>query len=258
MGNFNPIQTLEKEKSLQEKILECLNISKYFGRIQALNNVSFYLKKKEILGIMGDNGAGKSTLIKIIRGAIKPTSGKILLEGKEVIFESPREAANAGIGAVYQESALVEHLTMAENFFLGQEPTRSVLGGLFKFVDFKKMWKESSDSLKELGFDLDVRELISNFSGGQRQAVAITRAMHFKPKLILLDEPTSALSEKAIDILFEILRKSKELYPMIFVGHDLDDALRLCDRIIVLKHGEVEVEVEVEKGMSRDQLITYM
>ena len=227
MDNFSSIQILEKEKSLQAKILECLNISKNFGRIQALNNVSFYLKKKEILGIMGDNGAGKSTLIKIIRGAIKPTSGKILLEGKEVIFESPREATNAGIGAVYQESALVEHLTMAENFFLGQEPTRSVFGGLFKFVDYKKMWKESSESLKELGFDLDVRELISNFSGGQRQAVAITRAMHFKPKLILLDEPTSALSEKAIDILFEILKKSKELYPMIFVGHDLDDALRL-------------------------------
>ncbi|HSV32002.1 MAG TPA: ATP-binding cassette domain-containing protein [Atribacteraceae bacterium] len=247
-----------EETSQGAVMLECSHVAKSYGRVRALNDISFQLRKKEILGIAGDNGAGKSTLIKIIRGAVKPSSGKIYLEGREVIFESPREATEAGVACVYQESTSVEQLTMAENFFLGQEPVRPVWGGLFRFVDYRKMWEESRVSLKELGFDLDVRELISNFSGGQRQAVAITRAMHFKPKLILLDEPTSALSEKAIDVFFEILRRSKHNYPMIFVTHDLDDTLRLCDRIIVIKHGEVTFETKVGQGIDRDELITYM
>ena len=220
--------------------------------------MSLKLRRREILGLVGDNGAGKSTLIKIIRGAIKSTGGEIYVEGKKKKFNSPRDATREGIQCVYQESALVEQMNVAENFFIGQEPVNRYAKGLINFVDFEKMRKDADKSLEKMGFHLDVTEEIRNFSGGERQAVAVTRALYFQPKILLLDEPATALSEKAKRKLFSFLRKAKKICPMIFVTHVLDDAIQLCDRIIMLKLGEITFEFETRKGFDKEVILSHM
>ncbi len=239
-------------------ILECRSIVKNFGQIQALKGVSIELRKGEILGIIGDNGAGKSTLIKIIRGALKPTSGEIYLEGKKREFNSPRDAIREGIQCVYQESALVEQLSIAENFFIGQEIVKKYASGLVNFVDFKKMREETDKYLSKMGFHLNVREEISNFSGGERQAVSVMRALYFNPKILLLDEPATALSEKAKRKLFTLFQKAKKICPMIFVTHALEDAIQVCDRLIILKLGEITFESKTGKGLREEEILRYM
>ncbi len=238
-------------------VLECRGVTKNYGHIQALKEVSFILRKGEILGLVGDNGAGKSTLVKIIRGALIPTSGAIYIEGKPQRFRSPRDAIRNGIQCVYQESALVEQLSIAENFFLGQEPVRRFLG-LFRFVDFKMEHDESSKFLAKMGFDLDVREEISNFSGGQRQAVSVMRALYFNPKILLLDEPLTALSEKAKGVLRSFLIEVRKTCPVILVTHDFEGALEICDRLIVLKLGQVSAELDTRAGASKEEMLRYL
>jgi len=245
------------DASEREVLLECKNIVKYYGHIEALRGVSFKLYKGEILGIVGDNGAGKSTLIKIIRGAIRPTAGEIIIQGRKKHFSSPMDAVKAGIQCVYQESALVEQMTVAENFFLGQEPTRRLFGFL-RVLDTGLMCRETDTALRRIGFHMNVREKISNFSGGQRQAVAVARAVSFNPKIILLDEPTSALSEKAKSELFKLFQSLKHNHALIFVTHDLNDALDLCDRILILKLGQVVFEGPVDERLSREKLLSLM
>jgi len=232
--------------------LECRNIVKYYGHVQALNNVNLRLRKGEVLGLVGDNGAGKSTLVKILRGVIKPTSGDVLIEGVKREFKSPRDAVQQGIQCVYQEDALVEQLSVAENFFLGQEPIRNKKNALVKLVDYKTMREESSRFLSEMGFKLDVIDEINSFSGGERQAVSILRALYFDPKILLLDEPTTALSEKAKERLFTLLEETKKSCPMILITHDIYDAVRMCDRIVVLKHGQIVYELEI-KGVKQEE-----
>ncbi|MQY73925.1 MAG: ATP-binding cassette domain-containing protein [Clostridia bacterium] len=251
-------RSLSKKQVGSDIVLECRNISKNFGHIQALRDVSFELRKGEILGLVGDNGAGKSTLIKIIRGVFKPTSGEIYIEGEKKEFNNPRDSIREGIQCVYQESALVEQLSVAENFFIGQEPIKRYTKGWVRFVDFKKMREEANKCLVEVGFHLDVMEEITNFSGGERQAVAVTRALYSKPKILLLDEPTTALSEKAQIRLFTLFREIKEICPLIFVTHDLDDVIQLCDRMIILKLGELAFESEIKEGFSKEKIFQHM
>lgn len=247
-----------KKRAVSDVILECMNISKSFDHIQALKDVSFKLRKGEILGLVGDNGAGKSTLIKILRGVIRPTSGETYIEGKKKKFNSPRDAVREGIQCVYQESALVEQLSVAENFFIGQEPVKRYANGLINFVDFEKMGKDSDRHLARMGFHLKVTDEIRNFSGGERQAVAVMRALYFEPKILLLDEPATALSEKAKRKLFALLRASKKICPIIFVTHDLNDAVKLCDRIIMLKLGEIIFEFKAKKDLTVEKILRYM
>jgi simple sugar transport system ATP-binding protein len=246
------------EKLVFGVILECRNISKSFDQIEALKDVSFRLTQGEILGLVGDNGAGKSTLIKILRGVIEPTSGEIYIEGKKKKFNSPRDAIREGIQCVYQEAALIEQLSVAENFFIGQEPVRRYANGLVNFVDFKKMEKDSDEYLARMGFHLKVTDEIRNFSGGERQAVAVMRALYFKPRILFLDEPTTALSEKAKRALFDLLRASKKICPMIFVTHDLKDAIELCDRIIILKLGKIVSEFKAREGLNVEEILAHM
>lgn len=247
-----------KTYASSDTVLECRDLSKNFGHVRALRGVSFWLRRGEILGIVGDNGAGKTTLIKIIRGAIEPTSGEIYIEGKRKKFKSPRVAAREGIQCVYQESALVEQLSVADNFFMGQELVKRHAKGLINLVEWEKMKRETNKHLSRMGFHLDVTEEIRNFSGGERQAVAVTRALYFKPKILLLDEPATALSEKAKRKLFTLFRKIKKICPMIFVTHDLEDSIQLCDRIILLKLGEKTFEFETKKGLTREEIVRYM
>jgi len=234
-------------------ILECRNITHYYGPVRALNNINLKLKDGEVLGLVGDNGAGKSTLVKILRGVIKPTMGTIIVDGKVKVFNSPRDAVREGIYCVYQEQAIVGQLSVAENFFLGQEPVKG--GGIFPFkvIDYKKMIRESEIYLKKMGFDLHVGEEINNFSGGERQAVSILRAIYFNPKILLLDEPTTALSEKAKRRLFELLQETVKVCPMILITHDIYDAVRICNRILVLKHGNIVYEYRIEEHLPEEE-----
>ena len=246
------------ESPVSDVILECRNVSKSFDQIEALKDVSFKLSRGEILGLVGDNGAGKSTLIKILRGVIQPTSGEIYIEGKQKKFNSPRDAIREGIQCVYQEAALVEQLSVAENFFIGQEPIKRYANGLINFVDFEKMEKDSDEYLARMGFHLNVTDEIRHFSGGERQAVAVMRALYFNPKILFLDEPTTALSEKAKKALFDLLQASKKACPMILVTHDLKDAIELCDRIIMLKLGKIVFEFEAKEGLSVEEVLRHM
>ena len=239
--------------SSNETVMECKNITHFYGHVQALNNVNLKLRKKEMLGLVGDNGAGKSTLVKILRGVQKPTKGDIFIEGEKIIFNSPRDAVQHGIQCVYQEQAIVEQLSVAENFFLGQEPIKGNKRTIAKLVDYNKMIEESSRFLSKMGFDLHVGEEINNFSGGERQAVSILRALYFNPKILLLDEPTTALSEKAKVRLFELLQETVRVCPMILITHDIYDAIRICNRIVVLKHGNIIYEYKIEEHLSEEE-----
>ncbi len=221
--------------------LECREITKYYGNSLALHRVNLKLGSRELLGLVGDNGAGKSTLVKILRGVIKPTSGEIFVYGVKKEFGSPREAQASGIQSVYQEGAIVEQLSVAENFFLGQEPVAAEAGPI-RLVNYRRMAAEARRYLARMGFDLNVYEEIGRFSGGEKQAVEILRALYFDPKILLLDEPTTALSERAKQKLFELLQETKKICPMILITHELFDAIRLCDRIAVIKRGEIVYE----------------
>ena len=256
------IKSKERQPSARRQpsvVLECRDIQKDYGRIRALDGVSFELHEGEILGLIGDNGAGKSTLVKIIRGALAATSGTLFVDGKKRQFRSPRDAIRAGIQCVYQESALIEQLSVQENFFLGQEPLRPGFAGALGFVDFKHMQAQTGSYLERMGFELDVRDEIGNFSGGQRQAVSVMRALYFDPKILLLDEPLTALSEKAKDRLQKFLLEVRDVCPMILVTHDFKGAVDVCDRMIVLKHGKVAGEISThETDLSKEDTLDYL
>jgi ABC-type sugar transport system ATPase subunit len=147
---------------------------------------------------------------------------------------------------------------VAENFFIGQEPVKQYANGLINFIDFDKMEKDSDEYLARMGFHLKVKDEIRNFSGGERQAVAVMRALYFKPKILFLDEPTTALSEKAKRALFVLLQASRKVCPMIFVTHDLNDAIELCDRILILKLGKIAFEFNTKGGLSVEEILRYM
>jgi len=241
-------------------VLEVEGLCKFFGGIKAVNQVYFKLYEREILGIVGDNGAGKSTLIKIIRGAIEPTSGEIFLRDKRIIFHSPRDAMNHGIQCVYQDLALVNKLSVIDNFFLGREEEKKVLGFL-PILSEMVMKKKAKSALREIGYEeIEIEEKVSNLSGGQRQAVAIARAVFAEPEpdIVLMDEPTSALSEKGKQKVFQFVMFLKQKHSVILVSHDLNAALQVCDRIIILKLGEIVFESDVCDGLSVQQLVSLM
>jgi ABC-type sugar transport system ATPase subunit len=249
---------LTAELASPPTLLECSNISKYYGKVAALEDVSLQLYDGEILGLVGDNGAGKSTLIKIIRGVVRPDSGSISVGGVQQQFRSPIDAIHAGIQCVYQEATVVEQLSLAENFFLGQEPEKQYLAGLIRLVDFDLMRQHAATALSELGFELDVSLKVSEFSGGERQATAVARALYFSPRILLLDEPTSALSEKAKTVLYQLLLSLKGRVGMILVSHDLDAALSVSDRIVILKHGRVVRSLATSEGLDRRDVLAHM
>ncbi len=233
--------------------LEVENVSKNYGSIEALKNVSFDLKSNEVLGIVGDNGAGKSTMIQILRGALQPTRGNIYVNGEQKRFHSPQDAIASGIECVYQESATVDELTVAENFFVGREPTRYRF-----FVNFRQMKRETESQLAEMGFQFDTGKKVKDLSGGERRAVSILRALYFDPRILLLDEPFTALSEKAREKVTGLLRKVKEHCSMIFVTHYFEDALRICDRLVILRHGEVSFRTDTVEGVDREQMMEHI
>lgn len=239
-----------KAGSNSKELLRMESIHKWFGKVRALNGVDFSIKKAENIGLVGDNGAGKSTLIKVIAGYHQANKGEIYFDGKKVKISSPKDARALGIETVYQEQALAPHLSISRNIFMGREPSR-VLGFLRKDV----MNDESMGALRSIGLKLRSPDIpIATLSGGERQGVAIARALHFKAKLVILDEPTIALSVKEVREVLEFVRELKRKgISVIFITHNLNQIFAIADRIVVLSHGEKLVDVE-KKDTTIDKL----
>lgn len=220
-------------------LVEMIGIHKWFGFIHALKGVDFTLNAGEIVGLIGDNGAGKSTLIKILAGVYPPDKGKIKLEGREVRFRSPKDAQNYGIATVYQELALVDSLDVAGNICLGREPSR--IGGetLLAILARSKMRAFAAKLLESLRIEVPVTALAGELSGGQRQAVAISRALYQQPRVVIMDEPTAALAVQETSKVLNLARmlKQKEI-GVIFISHTLPEVFSVADRIVVLRKGE--------------------
>jgi len=219
-------------------LLEAKGIVKSFGAVIALNNVDFYVDYGEVVGLVGDNGAGKSTLIKILAGYYQPDRGRIFFEGREVAFRSPAEARKLGIEVVYQHLALVPYMNIYRNMFLGKEIVKKF--GFIKVLDKKRMKEEAKKMLKRAGIvkDLDVELSVDRLSGGERQIIAINRALHFGAKLLLLDEPTSALSVRECEeVLKQVLELKKKGVGCVIVSHNIYHVYSVADRIVVLDRG---------------------
>ncbi len=227
------------ERTGSEPILSCRDLSKRFGGVHALEKVSFELGRGEVLALAGDNGAGKSTLIKAISGVHHPDEGEIWFKGAPARFENPRQARETGIETIYQDLALADNLDVGANVFLGREPLVSFLG--LKRLDRTKMRDAAHEVLETLDIDIPRRKLrqpVRNLSGGQRQAVAIGRAIYWKAELLIMDEPTAALGvpeQRKVKEL--ILRLKDQGVAVLFISHNLVDIFDVADRIMVLRRG---------------------
>jgi len=214
------------------------NIVKRFGTITALDGVDFEINRHEVMALLGDNGAGKSTLIKILTGVYPPTGGRIFFEGQRVQIQSPREARALGIETCYQDLALVNQMSITRNFFLGRELIHRV--GPVRWLDVGKMDAETRSSLREIGIDIrSPTEKVGKLSGGERQSIAIGRARHFGAKLLILDEPTSALSvAETRKVLTYIANAKEQGLSVIFITHNVHHVYQVADRYTIIRHGK--------------------
>jgi ribose transport system ATP-binding protein len=233
-------------------LLDLTGISKSFGGVQALRDVDFTLRAGEIHGLVGENGAGKSTLMKIIAGVHSDFTGTMKLDGKEVHFRSARDALNAGVGMVHQELSIVPDLSVAENVFLGTQPTK---GGV---IDWGRMVREAREHLAGLGIDVNPRERMGSLSIGLQQLIELARVLFSGARIIILDEPTSALSPPEVERLFAVLRRLKERgKSFVFISHFLDDILRISDEVTIFRNGRKIVTSPV-KGIDKSWVIERM
>ncbi len=218
--------------------LKLSGISKSFGAIQALQNVSLELGPGEVMGLMGDNGAGKSTLVKIIAGNFSPSAGEIRIDDKAVNFHQPIDARREGIEIVHQNLALCDHLTAASNVFLGREPMRRI--GPLKVIDYDEMRRTSAKLFARLKSETRPRDVVRRMSGGQRQAVAIARTLLSDAKIVLLDEPTAAISVRQVAEVLDLIRNLRDHgISVILISHRMPDVFAVADTVAVLRRGEL-------------------
>ena len=221
-------------------LVECRRLHKWYSGVHALKDVSLAIQPGEVVGLVGDNGAGKSTLIKILSGVHEPDRGEVLLNGARVRLRNPKDAMRAGIETIYQYNSMVPTMSIARNLFIGREPLRlSVLG--FGLLDQDRMRRESVQAIADV--DLHLRSpdaLVGELSGGQRQGVAIARAMHFKSRLLILDEPTNHLSVKETDKVIGFVKGLKQQgLTGIFISHNMQHVFQSCDRVVAMARGEI-------------------
>jgi simple sugar transport system ATP-binding protein len=226
-------------------ILELENISKHFGAIHALDGVNLTLEPGEALGLMGDNGAGKSTLVKVIAGNFPPTGGEIRIEGQSVQFAKPVEARQKGVEVVYQDLALCNNLSAAANVFLGREIKKQL--GPFRWLDHAAMAKRAGQLFSELKSETRPRDLVRQMSGGQRQAVAIARTRLSKAKMVLMDEPTAAISVRQVAEVLELIRRLRDSgMAIILISHRMPDVFAVCDRVTVMRRGRKVADKKIK------------
>ena len=242
-----------------ENILRVENLTKRFGGLTAVDNVSMDVNVGEVIGLLGDNGAGKSTLIKMVSGVYMPDEGSIYFKGELANFSGPREARDSGIETIYQDLALAENLDIGSNIFLGREIVRKYLGGLIKTVDRTKMREESGKALERLNIRMpSLTQQVRNLSGGQRQAVAIARSIYWNAKLMIMDEPTAALG---VSEQRKVLRLVKTMcdqgVPVIIISHNMQDVFAVSTRIIVMRRGK-KVGERITSQTSPDEIVSLM
>ena len=250
-----PVQVAGPER---KPILEAKGISKAFGHVQALNNVDFELYPAEVVALIGDNGAGKSTLVKILSGIYRKDSGQILSDGKPVDFRGPKDAEQiAGISTVYQDLAMIPLMSVSRNFFLGSEPTTG--WGIFKRFDVARATRIVRDEMLKMGIDVrDPDQPVGTLSGGERQSVAIARAVYFGAKVLILDEPTSALGVKQAGTVLKYIAKARaQGVAVIFITHNPHHAFPIGNRFTILKRGRA-LGTFRKTEISRDEMIRMM
>jgi simple sugar transport system ATP-binding protein len=227
-----------------KEVIRAENITKSFGMVKALDNVSIKVDEGEVVGLLGDNGAGKTTLLRVLCGIYKPDAGNIYFDGNKVQFRDVRDALKAGIAVIHQDLALLENLSIAENLFLARESFIKL--GLVKLADKKTMMREAKKILEEFGFThLNPNTPVKKLSGGERQSIAISRCVYFKARLILMDEPTTNLSLKESEHVLEMIKKlKKEKVSVILVSHNLAHVFSVANRIVILERGRKIVDTD--------------
>ena len=239
-------------EEINRTLVDMRNIDKQFGRVKALSKVSVHVDYGEILGLVGDNGAGKSTLIKILTGVHQPDGGEIYFEEKRVKFSSAKESRECGIEAVYQDLGLVNVMNTFRNFFLGKEITKDSVGSL----DMRQMKKLCTDHLQNVGIELKSTEgPVLNLSGGERQAIAIARSLYFGVKLLILDEPTAALSIREAERVLKLVKDVKQRgISVVFITHNIYHVYSVADRFTILEKGEKLGDV-YKKDVDEEQIM---
>jgi len=237
---------------VDEKILTMKNIDKSFPGVKALDDVDFSLNKGEVHALVGENGAGKSTLVKILNGIHKKDRGKIEYKGKEVEYKNPKEAMKAGLSIIHQELELIPHLSVAENIYLGREPRNGI------FIDYQKLYEMTGKIINQLGVNINPQEIINNLNIGKKQMVEIAKAVSQNADILVMDEPTSSLTNQEIEILFDLIQRLKEQgISIIYISHRLEEVFEICDRVTVLRDGKKVDDVKVE-NTEREKLIQMM
>ncbi|MEM1588936.1 MAG: ATP-binding cassette domain-containing protein [Candidatus Bathyarchaeia archaeon] len=230
---------------MKTPFLKMENIHKFYGSVHALKGVDFEVQPNEVVGLIGENGAGKSTLIGIISGSIQKSSGRIFVKGREVEITSVRAARELGIETVYQDQAVIDLMSVSQNIFLGRELLRP---GPIRLVDMARMRKEAEQVTSSLGLNISPDQEVRFCSGGERQGVAIARAMYFKAELVILDEPTAALSISAAQKVLDFVRQLKDSgVSCILISHNLHHVYPVADRIVVLSRGQKVADMKKEE-----------
>lgn len=236
----------------QENVLDMKNINISFFDVQVLHDVNFSLKPGEIHALMGENGAGKSTLMKILNGVYKAASGEIYIDGKKAVINSPNDARDYGISFMHQEILMAGNMTIAENIYMGVEPVSK------GFVDMKAMNEKAQEMLDSLGLKLSAKQQVGFLSVAQQQMIEIARALSFHAKIIVMDEPTSSLTNREVEVLFEQIRTLKEQnIAVVYISHKMDEIEAVCDRITVLRDGHY-IGTEKIKEVSIDKIVSMM
>lgn len=234
-------------------LLTVRNVHKWFERVHALNGVDMDIYPGEVVGLVGDNGAGKSTLVKILSGLLRPDDGEFFWEGEKIKISTVQDARRLGIETVHQERGLVDCFSVAKNIFLGREPKRKL--GLLEIVDYTKMKEESRKVIDWLNLRINPDQEARFASGGEKQGIVVGRAMYFKASLVILDEPTRALSVRGVERVLGFTEALKGTgIACLFVTHSLHQIFRVTDRIVILDRGEKKVDVEKKKFRSADEL----
>lgn len=238
-----------------EPILEVRNITKKFGGLTAVDTVNMQVFPGEVVGLLGDNGAGKSTLIKMISGVYQPTEGEILYQGQTVTMHNPMDALRMGIETIYQDLALAENLNVYSNIFLGREKLKK-FAGLINILDHDYMHSEAQKVLKRLDIHIpSLRNKIGMLSGGQRQAVAISRSIYWDAKLLIMDEPTAALGVAEQKKVLDLVRTLKaQNIPVIIISHQMHDVFSVADRLVIMRRGKKAGE-RLVKDTNPDEVV---
>jgi simple sugar transport system ATP-binding protein len=248
---------VDEERVVTERLIELRDIRKSYGNVYALGGVDLHVDQGEVVGLLGDNGAGKSTLIKILAGAVRPTSGDIIVRGKVVKGWNAARSRESGIETVFQDRALAVQQSIVRNIFMGNE-----IANAFGFIDVEREVKEAGRLMREIGFTSKVftpNSIVGQLSGGERQGVAIARAIYKQADLIILDEPTTALSLTETNKVFHFVRQVRDSgRSIVFIGHNIHHVFDIADRFVVIDRGKVALEAGRDKVNSAEALIHFM